>query len=211
MVAIARRFGFIPMALDVGDYSTDHIIFERKKTSDLVASIYGRYGDTSRLQDQCERLFTACNEKERLPWLIITGKLSDVEEQCKKRKQVLNKNAVYGAVASVMVRYNINILWTEQAASEWLPEIKSIAEKVDEGKYLLPQRKSLHQFASNRNVASICRTLEVNPKIAEILVKKFGSLYGVLDACKNRPTEILIIDGIGQRTLQKFKELGGIR
>ena len=202
--------GFIPMALDVGDFSTDHIIFERKKTNDLVQSIFARYGQTSRLQDQCERLFAACNEKERLPWLLITGKLSDVAEDFKKRKQTLNKSAVYGAVASVMVRYAINILWTEQVASEWLAEIKSIAEKVDEGKYLLPQRKSLKQFASNRNVASICRTLEINPKLAETLNKKFGSLYGILDACKNHPSNILLIDGIGMRTLQKFKELGGL-
>ena len=198
------------MALDVGDFSTDHIIFERKKTNDLVQSIFARYGQTSRLQDQCERLFAACNEKERLPWLLITGKLSDVAEDFKKRKQTLNKSAVYGAVASVMVRYAINILWTEQVASEWLAEIKSIAEKVDEGKYLLPQRKSLKQFASNRNVASICRTLEINPKLAETLNKKFGSLYGILDACKNHPSNILLIDGIGMRTLQKFKELGGL-
>jgi len=145
-----------------------------------------------------------------LPWLLITGKLSDVAEDFKKRKQTLNKSAVYGAVASVMVRYAINILWTEQVASEWLAEIKSIAEKVDEGKYLLPQRKSLKQFASNRNVASICRTLEINPKLAETLNKKFGSLYGILDACKNHPSNILLIDGIGMRTLQKFKELGGL-
>jgi ERCC4-type nuclease len=198
------------MALDVGDFSTDKIIFERKKTSDLVNSIFARYGKPSRLQDQCERLFQACHDKERLPWLLITGKISDVEEEFKKRGQKLNRAAVYGAVASVMVRYDISILWTEQVATEWLPEIKSIAEKVDEGKYLMPHRKSLSEFATNRRAAAICRALDLTPKVSEILQKRFGSLYGVLEAAKSHQSDILVLEGISTRTLRKIQEIGGL-
>jgi len=198
------------MALDVGDFSTDHVVFERKKTNDLVQSIFARYGKPSRLQNQCERLFNACHDKDRIPWLLVTGKLSDVEQQFKERKQSLNRAAIYGAIASVTVRYAINILWTEQTAIEWLTEIKAIAEKIDEGKYLLPHRKTLGEFSGNRRMASICRALDLTPKIAEKLQKKFGSLYGVLEASKNHPSDILVIEGISTRTLQKIRELGGI-
>jgi ERCC4-type nuclease len=206
---LARELGFIPMALECGDYSTDKLIVERKEIGDFTNSTFARYGTTSRLIDQCDRIFAECQKTERIPLLLITGKLSDVEKQFRERGQSLNRNAIFGSFASIWVRYAFNIIWTEQPPEEWLPELKLMAEKIDEGKYLLPQQKKLKEFSSNRNIAVIARALDLNPKDAEILVKRFKNLAGVLDAASHRPSEILVLENFGTRKLAKIQELGG--
>jgi len=210
IVALARKKGFIPMALEVGDFSTDKVIFERKEISDFVNSTFARYGETSRLTTQMERLFTVCQRSERIPFLLIHGKVEDVEKAFAERNQKLNRNAIYGSVASVFVRYAINIIWSEQPIDEILEEVKSIAEKIDEGKLLMPQRKKLKEFASDRNLAVIMRTFDLTKKQAEPLQKKFKTLAGVVDAAAHHPSEIYIIENIGSRTLRKIQEYCGI-
>lgn len=206
----ARKLGFIPMALEVGDFSTDKVIFERKEIGDLVNSTFARYGESSRLFDQAERLFAVCKNSERIGWLVIHGKISAVEKQFLERKQKLNRNAIYGAVASVSVRYDFNIYWSEQPMEEILEWVKSTAEKIDEGKLLLPQRKKLKEFASNRNVAVVARAFDLNPKLAELLVKRIGPLNKIVRAAEVEPSSIYIIEGIGSRTLRKIQEYAGI-
>ena len=206
----ALRAGFIQLALDYGDYQGDAVVFERKEIGDLVNSIFARYGDTPRLFDQMDRIFDYCQRSEKEPWLIVCGNLEHTEEEFKKRGQTLNRQAIYGALASVSVRYDINIIWSERTFEELLEIMKSIEEKTKEGKRLIPMRKKLKEFSRWRSVASVCSALQVSPKIAENLVKKFGGLYGILDAAKHRPHEILIMDGIGQATFNKITSLGGV-
>jgi len=198
------------MALDVGDFSTDKVIFERKEIGDLVNSIFARYGGESRLFEQVERLFQVCQASERIGILLVTGKILDVEREFLERKQVLNRNAIYGAIASVLVRYDINIIWSEEPIEEVLAIVKSVAEKIDEGKLLLPQRKKLKEFARDRNVAVVARCFDLNPKIAELLVKRIGPLYKIVEKARTEPSAIYVIEGIGTRTLRKIQEMAGI-
>jgi ERCC4-type nuclease len=208
---VARRLGFTPLAMEVGDYGTDKIIFERKKIGDLIASCYPkRYGEKARLQDQAERIYKESERRNIIPVLLITGNLKNHVEMLKEKCNVtINKNAVYGSVASVFVRYGIHIFWTEQPIGEWLREIRSICVKVDEGKYLLERRKPLHTIARNKQVANISRALEVSPRLAGRLHEKYGGLYGVLSAIKFKPSDVLSIDGIGNVTMKRMKILGG--
>jgi ERCC4-type nuclease len=206
----ARTLGFIPMALECGDYSTDKLIVERKEIGDFVNSTFARYGETSRLVSECERIFAECQRSERIALLLITGKLCDVEKQFADRGQKLNRNAIFGSFASIWVRYAFNIIWTEQPAEEWLPELKSLAEKIDEGKWMMPQRKKLKEFSRDRNVAVVARTFDLSPKVAETLTKRFKTLYGVVDAAKNHPSDIYVLENIGSRTLRKIQELAGL-
>lgn len=207
----ARKLGFIPMALETGDFSTDKVIFERKEIGDFVNSTFARYGETSRLTEQMERLFTVCQSSERIPFLLIHGRIEDVEKSFAERNQKLNRNAIYGSVASVFVRYAINIIWSEQPIDEILAEVKSIAEKIDEGKLLLPQRKKLKEFSSNRNIAVVARTFDLNPKVAELLVKRIGPLNKIVRAAEVEPSSIFVIEGVGSRTLRKIQEYCGLQ
>jgi ERCC4-type nuclease len=155
-------------------------------------------------------MFDYCERVEKVPWLIVTGLIEDVEAQFKERKQVLNRQAIYGALASVSVRYAVHIIWSERPFKEVLEIMKSICEKVHEGKLNQPIRRKLKEFSRWRSVATVANSLQVSSKIADSLVKKFGGLYGILEAIKHRPGEVLIMEGIGQSTFNKMKVLGGV-
>lgn len=206
----AINAGFIQMALDYGDYQSDECVFERKEIGDLVNSIFARYGQTSRLFEQMDAMFDYCERSEKVPWLLISGNMERVEQQFKERNQTLNRQAIYGALASVSVRYGVHIIWSERSFTELLELIKSIAEKVKEGKLNQPIRRKLKEFSRWRSVATIANALQISPKIAEDCVKKFGGLYGTLDAVKNRPQDVLVMSGIGRATFEKMKQLGGV-
>jgi len=208
--AAAVRAGFIVMALDHGDFQSSKCVFERKDVGDLVNSTFARYGETPRLFDQMDRLFDYCQTVEKVPVLLICGKLSSVEQQFAERGQKLNRASIYGAVASVMVRYAVNVFWSEQPFEEVLEIIAKVSEKVEEGKLLLPMRRKLKEFSRSRSVASVANSLQVSAKVAEQLIKKFGGLYGILDAIKNQPQNILVMEGIGKATFEKMKRLGGV-
>lgn len=207
---LAKKLGFIQMALTYGDYTSEHCVFERKDMGDLVNSIFARHGGKSRLFDQLDKLFIHCRSFGKVGWLLVTGKISTVEKEFSRRKQKLNRFAIYGAIGSVTVRYDFSILWTEQPAEEWLQEIRKIAEKVEEGKLLLPKRKKLKEYSKVRSIAIVSRALDVSPRLAQGLVRKFGTLYGVVYALKHRPQDILVMEGIGRRTFEKMRETCGI-
>jgi len=208
---VAKRLGFVQMALDFGDYQSDKCVFERKEVSDLVNSIFARYFKSSRLFSQMERMYDYCRKSGKIGFLLVTGKLSSVEKQFKDRGQKLNRLAIFGAVASVVVRYDFNIIWTEQPAEEWFKIIWKIAEKVEENKLLLPKRKKLKEYSKIRSIAIVSRVLEISPRLAERLLKKFGSLYGILHALKFQPADVLVIEGVGKRTFKKMCDIAGVR
>lgn len=204
---LALQRGFKQVALDFGDFQSEKCVFERKDIGDLVNSIFARYGGSSRLFNQLERMFDYCSKTGKVGFLLITGKIEDVERQFLERGQRLNRFAIYGAIGSVVVRYDFNIIWIEQPVEHWLEIIRKVAEKVEEGKTLLPKRRKLKEYSKSRSVAIVSRALEVSPSVASKLVDKFGNLYGVITALKERPQDVLIMDGIGERTFKKMKEI----
>jgi len=206
----ATKQGYVEMALDNGDYQSDYVVFERKEIGDLVNSIFARYGAQPRLFEQMDRMFDFCERTGKVPWLIVTGNLERCEQQFKDRKQTLNKMAIYGALASVAVRYAVNIIWSERTFSELLVIMRSISEKVSEGKLQMPMRRQLKSISRSRTVASVANALQISPRLAEQLVFKFHGLYGILEAIKHQPQDILVMDGIGRATFNKMKQLGGV-
>lgn len=202
---VAKKLGYIQMALNFGDYSSELCVFERKEVGDLVNSIFARYGKTSRLFTQCERIYSQCKAYGKLGYLLVTGKISTVEKQFEERGQKLNRFAIYGGIASVLIRYDFNLIWTEQPAEEWLEILRKVAEKVDEGKLLLPMRKKLKEYSNVRSIALVCRTFDISHILAKRLVLKFTNLYGIVYAIKHRPADVLVMEGIGKRTFLKLK------
>jgi ERCC4-type nuclease len=229
VIAAARTVGFIPMCLEVGDYSTDKVIVERKKLPDFIASTTSRAGEPPRIYHQLDNMFAECERTQRIPLLFITGRLTSracpkcgflfegAEADFNKRLEEhgitgikFNRNSVFGACASVWVRYNINIIWTEQPIQEWMVELKYMLEKVDEGKYQMPQRRQLKTFSRDKNTAVLARTFDLPPKKAEVLAKNIGGLYAVLDAARNNPRKLTTLTEINDRTLAKIKDIAGI-
>jgi len=234
VITVARRHGFIPMGLECGDYSTDKAIVERKKLSDFIQSCQAHYGKPPRIYDQLDRILAECERTQRIPILFITGRLSNrncpkcgllfegAEAEFNKRMQeqskthphlaglTLNKNMIFGSFASIWVRYQVSIIWTEQPITEWMPALASMLEKIDEGKLLMPHRRKLKEFANDKNTAVIARALELQPKKAAILAKEFGGLYQVLHIAKTSPSRIHDMPEIGSRTLSKIKDMAGI-
>ena len=226
---LAKAIGFVEMKLDFGDYGTEKAVIERKQVNDFINSCFARGGEPPRIYRQIDGIMDMAEKQQVIPMLLITGRLSttkcpscqhlfegadaDFKKRWKEQfgqERELNKNAVYGAVASIKCRYAIDIFWTDQPIIDWLKEIKSYLEKVDEGKHLIPHRRKLKEFAKTRNTAIIARTFDITPSRAEVFEKKYCNLIGVINALKNQPKEVACLDGIGERTIQRMKEIAGI-
>jgi len=203
----ARKTGlrWTRMTLTYGDFASDHVIWERKEVGDLCQSTY-----TRRLEEQMERLYNYCQPKGKIAFLFVHGKISDLAKQFAKRGQKLNPMALYGAVASVCVRFDCNIFWSEQPLEDALKVLWKICEKVEEGKLGMPSRRSLKQHSYNARVAVFVTALHIGPKLAQQFVDKFNNLYGFVVALKERPEEILVMPGVGPATYKKLRRMIGI-
>ena len=191
--------------LDAGDYQIDRCIFERKSVADFVQSMRGwsdRVG--GRLFDQMDKLYTYAEGSGLVPFLMIHGDFGELRRQMERFGE-LNVSAVFGAIASVVVRYNINVVATV-GEDEMLYVMLKIAEKVSEGKLGLPHRKSLRLVHPDRRIAHIANVLAVSPRVAEQLCRRFGGLRGILLA---KDEELLSVPGIGPVILAKIRAILG--
>jgi len=189
-------------ALEAGDFMTEHCIFERKTVGDFVQSMRGNYGRVGgRLFDQAHKLILFAQKTNRIPFLVIIGDFADYKEEVKQYGN-LNVNAVFGAIASVIVRYDINVIWNLQGEDEAIFVMYKIAEKVAEGKLSVPHRKSVRKVHTDPKVIRVANVLGVSPKLAARLVKQFGGLRRILLASDR---ELMQIKGIGPSTIARIK------
>lgn len=191
--------------LEAGDYLTEKCVFERKSVEDFVQSMRGwadRIG--GRLFDQMDKLYDFAERTGRVPFLMIHGDFGELKRKMQQFGE-LNVNAVFGAIASVVVRYNVNVVST-LSPDEMLFTMMKIAEKVEEGKLGLPQRKSLRLVHPDRRVAHVANVLAISPRIATELLKRFGGLKGILLASDE---QLLSVPGIGPVVLAKIRAILG--
>lgn len=207
---IACRLGFKQMKLDYGDYSSETCIFERKKIGDLVNSIFARYGGESRLFKQMDKLYAYCVKERKVAFLVVNGTIQTISKEFAARKQKLNKYAIYGAAGSVVTRYDCNIIWVDTSVEDMLQVMRKVAEKVEEGKLMMPKRRRLKEISKIRSVAIVSRALDISPRLANTMVNSIGGLYNILDALKNDPVRIKILDGVGPKTYQKLRSMAGL-
>jgi len=197
---------FIVRKLDAGDYETDHCIFERKTVEDFFQSIQGnRIREGAQLFDQLDRLVDYAERAHKIPFVCITGSFVELEKRALRYGYKINYEAVYGAIASILVRYGVNVLHLAGDA-QMFKVIMKIEEKIAEGKLGVPHRAVFRRIHRDRRIAHIANCLRVSPKVAERLFKRFGGLYGVLTASDQ---ELLGINGIGPVTLARIKALLG--
>jgi len=199
-------YRFVVKKLDAGDLETPKCVFERKDISDLFQSMRG-YGMRvgGRLFDQMDRLAEYCEERGKEPFLLIVGSVEDLKRRLPDGIQI-NEDAIYGAVASVICRYGVNVLWIERGLATALYVALKLAQKVAEGKRYLPHRYSFRKVHRDKRVAHVANVLRISPRIAERLVRKFGGLRGILNASDH---ELLLVDGIGPATVARIRALLG--
>lgn len=157
---------------EVGDYIVGNVIIERKTFSDFVNSMLSK-----RLKEQLKNL-QQCKSK----MLILEGR--------EEAKGSINPNSVRGQILSILVNYEIPIIFTknEKETAEYLVLLAKQSAKP-------MQETSMHTRIPKTLKEQKLYILEafpgIGPKKARLLIKKFGTLHKIFLADENKLSEIL--------------------
>ncbi len=175
--------------LEVSDFIvSEDTAVERKSDSDFVDSLVDQ-----RLFEQIQELTQFEN-----PIIIIEG-----EDLYSHRK--IHPNAIRGALASVTADYNIPIIWTDNE-KETAEMLRVLAEREQEekdkdiairGNTRAKSDKELQEFL-------VAGLPDVNTKLAERLLKEFGTVEDVFTASTD---ELKNVEGIGEKKAEKIHSI----
>jgi len=175
--------------LEVSDFIvSEDTAVERKSDSDFVDSLVDQ-----RLFEQIQELTQFEN-----PIIIIEG-----EDLYSHRK--IHPNAIRGALASVTADYNIPIIWTDDE-KETAEMLRVLAEREQEekdkdiairGNTGAKSDKELQEFL-------VAGLPDVNTKLAERLLKEFGTVEDVFTASTD---ELKNVEGIGEKKAEKIHSI----
>ncbi len=164
--------------LKVADYIIKETTIERKTISDFISSMINK-----RLLKQLEELQ---QYKKRL--LIIEGFEEQELYEMKEDIQGLNPNAIRGFILSILLKYNVPIIYTKNP--EDTAKFISVLSKK--------QNKEISYQAKKRNLNKkeqlqfIIESFPgVGPKTAKKLLEKFGSIKNIILADKESLKEVL--------------------
>ena len=152
--------------LKYGDYMSDKAIIERKDILDLYNSMISK-----RLTRQISGITRYAYNNRQVPYLLIHGNVSKLYSLVKKGIiSDFNVDTIYGLCSSLIVRYNVNIIWLPNTTSA-CRSIVGILTKSDGGKVM-------------KNDWSIeflkARLLGVNEEEYERLIDEFGDFLVIL-------------------------------
>jgi len=178
--------------LETGDYVPGkEIIVERKSVSDFLSSIVD-----GRLSKQLLNM----SESYERPVLFVEG---DKDELFNSRN--IHRNAVIGMLTSIALNYQVPILFTD-SARETAQYIFVIAKREQQGKgtdvRLRLGRKGLALGEQQRFVVESLPL--VGPQMARKLLKKFGSVKGIVNA---QSKELQEIDNMGQKKAKLVRKV----
>jgi Fanconi anemia group M protein len=177
--------------LEVGDYVPGkEIAIERKSVSDFLSSIVdGRLG---------KQLINMAESYEK-PLVIVEGSREKLFETN------IHRNAVIGMLTSIALNYRVPVLFTD-GARETAQYIYVIAKREQEGKgsdvRLRIGRKGLTLGEQQRFVVESLPL--VGPKMARSLLKKFGSVKGIVNA---QSKELQEVDNMGQKKAKLVRQV----
>lgn len=176
--------------LQIADYIlSPHLAIERKTTADFIQSIIDK------------RLFTQVDALRRnfnTPVFIL--------EKCNSRVRAIQSSALRGAMVYTSVRNHIPILYTKDKTDtvEMLYYLANL-EKREPFKspfsFYVKHKPSRQKPAQRYMLEAIPG---IGPAVADLLLKKFGSLHAVMNAS---PGELAEIQGIGMKRAEKIFEL----
>lgn len=174
--------------LTVGDYVLPNdFIVERKDVHDFLASLL-----SGRLFDQAYRL-TEVNSNSIL---IVEGVFQDVLN-CFSRP-----NALWGALASLTLRYNLRIFYTgdREQTAQLLNVIARQSMLTKPREPVVRERKKLGR-ESERQLHIVSSLPGIGLKLSDRLLRKFGSVKAVFKAsCRS----IAEVEGVGKSRAEKI-------
>ena len=192
--------------MHAGDFETKQCCAERKTIRDLVGSIKGTKKKPGRFFDQMKKLAEYCKEEGKIPFLFVSGDLTETADWYESRGWKLNKNSLMGAMASAVVRYGVNVFAQFSDDEELFYCMNSVFEKVRDGKHMLPHRAQLIR-GLDAKTSLWCTILRIQPKIARQLIKKYVTFEKFLRILRKKPAGLEYIHGVGPGTVKKWKLL----
>jgi len=164
--------------LEVGDYLlSNQIVVERKTVEDFLNSVLD-----GRLFQQLVRM----NSNYAMPLIIIEGNPRELFSM-----RNIHKNAIIGALTSVVLNYRTPFLFTESPAetAEFL-FVTAKREQIGKDKdiKLRTGRKGLSLEEQQRFIVESLPL--VGPNLAKALLKKFGSIKQIVNADKKQLQEV---------------------
>lgn len=178
-------------ALPEGDYSTEHVIVERKTMSDLYGSIVGTKSKPGRLASQISRL--SCHDKVVI--VLVVGNVPTFIDDMKRLGITIDINIIYGALASISCRERIHVMWMEK---EWDALITMIRfmQKVESGECMVPSRRDPDIL--------LARYFKLTQQQWQDVKRKYGSIEDLMNATDK---ELMSIRGIGKTRARTIRDL----
>lgn len=178
-----------PESLDVGDYIlSDDCAVERKSVDDFHDTITG---DRS-LFEQIQNLTNSYAK----PILLIEGSQGELYSKN------IHKNAIRGALASIVVDYGVSIIYStgEDDTGETLKQIAK-REQTTETKEINPHGNKKTKDISEEQLYIVSSIGDIGPSKAKDLLREFGSVKAIFDA---NVDELTTVVGIGEKTANKI-------
>ncbi|MFH1470889.1 MAG: ERCC4 domain-containing protein [Candidatus Micrarchaeota archaeon] len=174
--------------LGVGDFVlSGRVVIERKTRSDFESSITdGRlFQQASNMRGQFERAI-----------VIVEGE--SFEER-------VNKNALLGALASLMVDYGIPVLFTRgpERTADFLFAVAKREQLGEKRELRILGGKKPRTLAEQQRLIIECLP-GVGPKRAKELLKCFFNVENVINATEG---ELLELDGMGEKRAKEIKKV----
>ena len=190
----ASPWGVVIEKLDYGDISGKHIIVERKHFPDLYQSIR-----SMRIWDQIQGLCDWADEHKMLPVLGIHGGAYELPVQ-------INMEMIYGAIASLAIRYGVHIIWTDHLWDLAVIIVK-MEKKMRQGRLGQPRKPRVRRLSNEKvREAYVMATLFQIPYQTAWQIMEKGGLRWLLEASDY---ELLSVRGIGKKALQRIRRLIG--
>ncbi|MFW5983759.1 MAG: DEAD/DEAH box helicase [Halobacteria archaeon] len=180
--------------LEVGDYVlSDRVAVERKSVQDFVdtltggRSLFDQMGDLS--SSYARPLLVLEGEREQL---YTTG---------------VHKNAVRGALASVVVDYGVPVLFTsgEKETAETLAVVAR-REQEDADREARVHGEKLSATLAEQQEYVVSSIADVGPVTARALLDELGSVEAVMTANED---ELQNAEGVGEKTAARVREVVG--
>jgi Fanconi anemia group M protein len=168
LASLGIKFEFAQ--LPVADYLIGNIAVERKTLADFISSMISK------------RLESQLREIKQYPsnLLIIEGNLCDTEFK--------NKNALRGFLLSITLRYKVPIIFSA-TPEETADYLALLAKKQS---HIPSIRASKIPHSRDEQIQFILEGFpHIGPKTAKKLVKKFGSIKGIINASEEELKPIL--------------------
>ena len=168
-------FGLNFKELKVADYIVKGVAIERKTVNDFISSMISR-----RLITQLEQM----QQYER-KLLIVEG---INEQELYHENSKVNENAIRGMLLSILLKYNIPIIFTKNSEDS-AKFMKVLANKKESETPLNPRRKSLNK---KEQMQFIIESFPgVGPKTAKKLLQEFGSIKKIINSSEEELSKIL--------------------